>query len=369
MAAREAGGKPRSGRFGDPGSARLAAAAHPGGRTASNRALVSGPLELRPMLLASAGLSFVVALAVVRFLVSPRGRFALDQPNERSLHAKPVPRTGGIAILAGAGIAMVIAGTEVWLPFVLALLLAAVSLYEDTQGLNHRARLAAHFMAAGFFVWHILNPMDLISIAVLVVAAVWVTNLYNFMDGADGVAGGMAVIGFGAYAAGAYLGGHLALASLCAAIATGAAAFLMHNFHPARVFLGDVGSIPLGFLAAALGLLGWRENLWPLWFPVLVFAPFNADATITLFRRLLHGEKVSRPHRDHYYQRIVRMGLGHRAAALTGYVVMTFCAAAALFGRGQPPALQAAAFATASVVLAALALWVDLRWARFASTS
>jgi UDP-N-acetylmuramyl pentapeptide phosphotransferase/UDP-N-acetylglucosamine-1-phosphate transferase len=321
------------------------------------------------MLLASAVLSLFVALALVRFLLSPRGRFALDQPNERSLHAEPVPRTGGLAILAGMAAAMLLVGAEVWLPVGLALLLGGVSLYDDVHGLSHRVRLAAHVAASAALVWYFLSPMEPLWMALLVLGVVWLTNLYNFMDGADGVAGGMALIGFGTYAAGAWLGGEAALAALCAAIAAASAAFLAHNFHPARIFLGDVGSIPLGFLAAALGLMGWRNDVWPLWFPVLVFGPFTADATVTLVKRLVRGERIWRAHRDHYYQRIVRMGLGHRAAALIGYAVMAFCAAAALLGRNQPPALQAAAFAAASVVLAAMAVWVDLRWARFAGST
>ncbi len=228
-------------------------------------------------------------------------------------------------------------------------------------------RLAAHVAAAVIAVWYMMSPMDPVAMVVLVVAVVWVTNLYNFMDGADGVAGGMAVIGFGTYASAPGLPDHVAYAAICAALAAASAAFLIHNFHPARIFLGDVGSIPLGFLAAVLGILGWRDDLWSLWFPVLVFGPFNADATVTLLKRLARRERVWRPHRDHYYQRIVRMGLGHRTAALIGYAVMVFCAAMALLGRGHGVAVQAAVFAAASVVLAALALWVDLRWARFVS--
>jgi UDP-GlcNAc:undecaprenyl-phosphate GlcNAc-1-phosphate transferase len=311
------------------------------------------------------GLSFVVAFAVVRLLLSPRGRFALDQPNERSLHMKPVPRTGGLAILAGMVTAAVVVDRELWLPIGLALCVAAVSLYDDMHGLDKRARLVAHGAAAAIVVWYIMSPMAAPSMVVLVVAVLWVTNLYNFMDGADGVAGGMSLIGFGAYALAAWLAGNLTLAAFCAAIAAASFAFLLHNFHPARIFLGDVGSIPLGFLAAALGILGWRDDVWPLWFPVLVFGPFNADATVTLLKRLFRRERIWRPHRDHYYQRIVRMGLGHRTAALIGYALMVFCAGMALLGRAHAPAVQAAAFASASVVLAALALWVDLRWARF----
>jgi len=198
------------------------------------------------------------------------------------------------------------------------------------------------------------------------VGVVRITTLYNCMAGADGGAGGMALIGFSAYACAAWLAGHEALAPLCTAIAAASLAFLIHNFRPARIFLGDVGSIPLGFLAAALGIVGWRDDAWPLWFPLLVFGPFIADATVTLLRRLARREKVWQAHREHYYQRIVRMGLGHRSAALIGYAVMAVCAAAALVGRAQPPALQALAFGAGVAVLAAMALWVDVRWSRHA---
>src|SRR5262245_57055807 len=321
------------------------------------------------MLWGCALLSFLVALGVLRLLLSRFARFALDQPNERSLHVEPVPRTGGIAVLAGMAVALPYAAESLWLPILLAYLLALVSLYGDIRGLGSRLRLAAHAAAGILLVWYVLSPMHPFEMLLLVVAVIWITNLYNFMDGADGVAGGMAVVGFGAYAIAAGLADKFGLAALCTAIAAASAAFLLHNFHPARIFLGDVGSIPLGFLAAALGIVGWRDDAWPLWFPVLVFGPFNADATITLVRRALRREKVWRPHRDHYYQRIVRMGFGHRASALIGYAVMIFCAGSALLGRAQPPAFQAAAFAAASSVLAAVALWVDFRWARFADNS
>jgi UDP-GlcNAc:undecaprenyl-phosphate/decaprenyl-phosphate GlcNAc-1-phosphate transferase len=314
-----------------------------------------------------AALSFLVAFAAVRILLSRFGGLALDRPNERSLHVRPVPRTGGIAILAGAALATPLVFGELWLPMLLALLLAVLSFYDDVRGLRRRVRFLAHFSAAALLVWYVMSPMNPAQMLLLVLAVVWVTNLYNFMDGADGVAGGMAVIGFGAYAVGAWLAVHCALAALCIALSAASAAFLAHNFHPARIFLGDVGSIPLGFLAAALGIIGWRDDAWPLWFPLLVFGPFIADATVTLLRRLARREKVWQAHREHYYQRIVRMGLGHRGAALLGYAVMAGCAAFALAGRAQPPAIQAAAFAAGSVLLGAVALWVDLKWSRHAA--
>jgi UDP-N-acetylmuramyl pentapeptide phosphotransferase/UDP-N-acetylglucosamine-1-phosphate transferase len=103
-------------------------------------------------------------------------------------------------------------------------------------------RLLAHAAAAGAIVWFLLSPMHPVEIALLVLAVVWITNLYNFMDGADGVAGGMALIGFATYAVAAQAGGHASLAAACIALAAASGAFLLHNFHPARLFLGDVGS-------------------------------------------------------------------------------------------------------------------------------
>jgi UDP-N-acetylmuramyl pentapeptide phosphotransferase/UDP-N-acetylglucosamine-1-phosphate transferase len=308
--------------------------------------------------------SFFVALVAVRLLAGRFAGFALDEPNTRSLHERPVPRSGGIAVLAGAMTSLYYLDTSHWLPMLLALALAAVSLVDDVRGMPSVARLLAHGTAAGVVVWYVVSSIHPLQMLLLVIALTWITNLYNFMDGSDGLAGGMTVIGFGAYALAAYLAGTVWLAMLCIAVAAAAGAFLLYNFHPARIFLGDVGSIPLGFLAGALGIWGWSDELWPLWFPVLVFGPFIGDATITLIKRSLRRERVWQAHRDHYYQRLVRMGFGHRTTAVIGYAVMTACAAVALFSRSEPPIIQVLAFLAAVAGLAAMATWVDLRWSK-----
>jgi UDP-N-acetylmuramyl pentapeptide phosphotransferase/UDP-N-acetylglucosamine-1-phosphate transferase len=208
-----------------------------------------------------------------------------------------------------------------------------------------------------------MHPLELVFLAL---AVAWITNLYNFMDGSDGLAGGMSMIGFATYAWAAVQDGDVGLAVLCVALSAASAGFLARNFPPARIFLGDVGSIPLGFLAASLGLLGWRNDHWPLWFPLLVFGPFVADATITLLRRAARAQAVWRPHREHYYQRLVQAGFGHAGTALIEYAAMLACAAIALLGRSQEPKLQAIAFGCGSALLAALAIWTDLHCARHA---
>src|SRR3954469_23187915 len=286
-------------------------------------------------------LSFAATFAALKLLLARFARVALDQPNERSLHERPVPRTGGIAVLAGAAISLAFGATALWLPLSLAVMLAVLSFADDIRSLPTGVRFAAHLVFAALVTWYLMSPMHPAELALLALGVAWITNLYNFMDGSDGLAGGMALIGFGAYAFAAWQAGNAPLALVSVVLAAAAAAFLVHNFHPARVFLGDVGAIPLGFLAGALGIVGWRDDVWPLWFPLLAFAPFIGDATLTLIRRLLRAERVWQAHRDHYYQRLVRMGLGHRGTAYLAYAAMLLCAASALVGRNQAPVAQA----------------------------
>lgn len=312
--------------------------------------------------------AFVVSLACLWILLSPPARrLMLDRPNERSLHQQPVPRSGGLAIAAGVAAGLWFAPGVPMMAFALAAALAVLSVIDDVSPLPTLLRLAAHLAAAGTFVAMEIGAGDLPLLAFLALAIAWYTNLYNFMDGSDGLAGGMAVVGFGAYAWAAQQAGHAPLAAGGAVLAAASMAFLPFNFHPSRLFMGDVGAVPLGFLAGALGMLGWREGVWPLWFPLLVFAPFACDATLTLVKRLLRRERVWQAHREHYYQRLVRMGFGHRGTAWMEYGVMAACAAVALLAREASPALQALSVGAAAAALAAIAVWVDLRWARRAA--
>jgi len=272
--------------------------------------------------------AFAVCWLTLVWLLRRGGRLPMDHPNARSLHDTPTPRIGGLGIVAGVAVAGVWLLDTTLLPVMLAAFaLAALSVLDDVRGLPVVLRFLAHFIAAATC----LLMLGLTGWALLlgVLAVVWMTNLYNFMDGADGLAGGMAAIGFGALAAAAWLGGASGLAALCAAIAASSAAFLRFNFPPARIFMGDAGSIPLGFLAAVLGILGVQHKLWPWLFPLLVFSPFIVDASVTLMRRGLHGEKIWRAHRSHYYQRVVLLGASHRQLALVAYMLMLASAALA----------------------------------------
>ncbi len=318
-----------------------------------------------PLELATPALSFAVAWLAVALMLRFPDALPLDRPNPRSLHAHPVPRTGGLGIMLGVLAAALWLGPASYVAVLaLAFALAIFSVIDDVKGLPVFARLLAHLAAAAAFVaLYAPEGFPLLGALAGIVAVAWMTNLYNFMDGSDGLAGGMAVFGFGAYGFAAWLGGDAALAGLGLAIAAAALAFLVFNFHPARIFMGDGGSIPLGFAAAALGLLGHWRGLWPLAFPVLVFSPFIVDASVTLARRLARGERVWQAHRSHYYQRLVRMGLGHRGTALGEYALMAACAGSALWLVWQP-AWQGPLLLAWACVYVVLMGAVDLRWKR-----
>jgi len=283
-----------------------------------------------------------------------------DLPNERSMHTVPTPRFGGLAILLGiaAGLVVMSAGMGWWLPLIL---LAAVSLFDDYRPLPAVPRLLAQLLAAGLFLGLAGSaPTPAWLAGLLALLLIWMTNLYNFMDGLDGLAGGMAVFGFGAYALAAGLAGANDLMLLALCVTAAAAAFLRFNFPPARLFMGDAGAIPLGFLAAALGIEGWLRGLWSPLFPLLAFSPFILDASVTLLRRMAAGKRLWQAHREHYYQRLARLGWPVRRILLGAYAIMFASGLTACLAERHPtgPAILAG-LAAAYLVLFG---WIDRRW-------
>lgn len=234
----------------------------------------------------------------------------MDIPNERSMHAAPVPRGGGLAIMA-----VVLTGLFVFMPdpFLLSalFLLMGVSWLDDKKGMRASVRLGVHLLAAllGSFalgehatVLGDLPPLWLDRF-LLVVGWAWVMNLYNFMDGIDGITSVQTICCALGLAALALLTGFTGTDSInTLLIISGACAgFLIFNWHPAKLFMGDVGSVALGFLVGffALKLAISGHPLPALLIPLY----YLADSGITITRRALRGEKIWKPHREHFYQR------------------------------------------------------------------
>ncbi|TGO03543.1 hypothetical protein PN36_04985 [Candidatus Thiomargarita nelsonii] len=262
----------------------------------------------------------------------------LAHPNERSLHSQPTPSTGGVAIV------IALSPWHITMPeifYLCLLLIFIISFIDDCRHVSILYRLMVHFIATCLLLWQgefwltdiilpglswTLPPFLQISLSCLFV--IWMINLYNFMDGMDGFAAGMGIFGFGTLA---ILGAeHQLFMTLNLIIASAVAGFLVFNFPPARIFMGDTGASSLGFLAAALSLWGNREGIFPLWIALLIFSPFIVDATVTLLRRLLRGEKFWLAHKSHYYQRLVQIGWGHKRTVLWEYVLMAACSISAL---------------------------------------
>jgi len=308
--------------------------------------------------LVAAAICLALLFVLVRSQSLPK-----DLPNERSLHNAPVSRSGGLAIVCAILLTgpLFFYGVGTWLS--LGALLALVSFADDWRSLPATLRLTTHLLAASALVYYTMPDLPLPLAAPLVLAIVWSTNLYNFMDGADGLAGGMALIGFGVYAVAGWTAGDATITWFAASVSAAAATFLLLNFYPARIFMGDVGSIPLGFLAAAMGVYGWYSGIWPAWFPLLTFSPFIVDATLTLAQRAARGERVWQAHREHYYQRLVRMGLGHRSTALAEYVLMAAAGISALSLQRAPAFAQELMLAIWAAIYVALAAIVNKKWA------
>jgi UDP-N-acetylmuramyl pentapeptide phosphotransferase/UDP-N-acetylglucosamine-1-phosphate transferase len=292
-----------------------------------------------------------------RFCRPDSAVYILDHPNERSLHDRPVPRGGGLAIL----IAIVVCGAAMSMFYPArglagigfgVLIVAVVSFIDDRHSITPAGRLAAHVAASAVIIYSgfILYGMEIpgtswdwpyaVGIILSAIFIVWMVNLYNFMDGMDGFAGGMTVFGFGTFAVMGWMVGHDMFQTSSAIIAAAAAGFLIFNFPPARIFMGDVGSSTLGLLAATFSLWGVRDGIFPFWIALLVFSPFIVDATITLIRRLIRREKIWQAHKNHYYQKLVQSGWGHRKTVLLEYAIMLGCAMTALWGVHASDKLQ-----------------------------
>ncbi len=269
--------------------------------------------------LATAGIVWVVRGQLLRHDI-------LDTPNARSSHDVPTPRGGGIGVMiillpVWIGIAFATTGepglTARWVIPLAAIALASISWIDDLRSLGALPRLGVQVITAIAGVAMLPGPVFQgllplwLDATIAAIGWIWFVNLFNFMDGIDGISG-VEAIGIGS---GIALIGFLTMEAQTAmpwhglVIAAAAAGFLVWNWHPARIFLGDIGSIPLGYLLGwlllSLAAAGYLQAaiILPLYYLV--------DATLTLLRRLQRGEIIWQAHREHYYQKAVQNGRSH----------------------------------------------------------
>jgi len=255
----------------------------------------------------------------------------LDHPNTRSSHTVPTPKGGGLAIIFTfyAAVSYLFIQTQIDDKLFFALLSALpvvfISLVDDIRPLSAKVRFSIQLIS-GVFALYFLGGIDTLNFALFnlqgswlnlfaLFGIIWLTNLYNFLDGIDGYAASEAlIVGVGAYV---LFGSETALI-----LAVATAGFLLFNWHKASIFMGDVGSAPLGFIFAILTLydasssnfLGWLMLLSLFWF----------DATFTLLRRAKKKESLSQAHKKHAYQRLVQAGIPHDKVVLLAMGINLF---------------------------------------------
>jgi Fuc2NAc and GlcNAc transferase len=325
-------------------------------------------------------LLMVFALVGTALLTGLMRRYALarallDIPNARSSHEASTPRGGGLAMVVSFAVLMLIQhglgalASSLLIAVLPALLIvAAVGFWDDHQPVSAVRRITVHFVAIAWALYWLGGPLNIAfpqgSLAIgwpaqllALFALVWFLNLFNFMDGIDGIAAGEAVfVAFG----GAWLAvmsGLDEVAMMLLVLGASALGFLFWNWHPAKIFMGDVGS---GFLGAALGVLAYASLVgdgFMLWAWVILIGVFVTDATLTLGRRVLRGDRWYEAHRRHAYQHAARRW-GHlrTTAAVLGINAAWLLPMALLAAAAPTMGLYIAVVAYVPLVL--LAVWL-----------
>jgi UDP-GlcNAc:undecaprenyl-phosphate GlcNAc-1-phosphate transferase len=293
-----------------------------------------------------------IATPAARWLAARHGSFAI--PNERTLHKHPLPTSGGVAIIIGFIAAALLTGAQhVGPPTRLlailagALLVAGVGLVDDRIDLPAKLKLGLQFVAAlpllfaGVRIDFISNPFhhgliplpEWLSCVVTVLWVVGVTNAINLIDGVDGLAAGVSAISCMALAVIALNWGQPAVALLCAALAGGALGYLPYNWNPSTILMGDTGAYFLGYIIAAITILGAFKSAAAIAIlvPILVLAVPLFDTVLSPVRRYLNGKPAFKADRDHLHHRLLALGLSVPRVVLLTYAVTALCGAVAIW--------------------------------------
>jgi len=290
----------------------------------------------------------------------------VDAPGGRKVHTSSVPRLGGVALVLAATLALTIVGalrpgmidTPNWLvmrPFVMAgAVIFLVGLIDDVRGLGAGPKLVFEFAAAGVILWSGLLiervtllgytwPLGWLAYPITAAWLVGLTNAFNLIDGVDGLAAGIAVLAGGACGAILIVRGHAPEAMLLAVLVGAAVGFLVFNFAPASIFLGDSGSLVIGFMLAATAITGWQKGATALAtaVPLLIFALPITDSALALVRRSVMRpsdgrsirstlRQIAQPDREHIHHRMLALGWSVRRTVLVLYMITAVLSVLAL---------------------------------------
>lgn len=275
---------------------------------------------------------------------------AIDIPNARKAHTKPTPRMGGLAIFGAFLLGyMLFARMSMQMTAILlgGFIIILTGIFDDIKPISAKVKFMLQVIAASIVVFYgniVLNYMDILGIYisfpeplnyfVTILFIVGITNAINLIDGLDGLSSGVSSIYFATIAIIAFiLNKNQGLDTILSLIMLGATlGFLVHNFHPAKIFMGDTGSLFLGYIISVIALLGFKATtLTSLIVPICILAIPIFDTLLAIFRRLLKGEKISAPDKEHFHHQLLKMKFGVRGTVLIIYGINLLFAAVSIF--------------------------------------
>lgn len=265
---------------------------------------------------------------------------AVDQPSNRKVHDKIMPRMGGLAIFIGVAAGVLAAGiyneTKMTAITVGAFIIVILGILDDKYQLSAKVKFFVQLAVAIMIVSTGLK-MDFFSVPFLterlelgwvaypltVLWIVGITNAMNLIDGLDGLAAGLSVIGLSTIAVMALSGGKILILSLSLVVIGSTLGFLFYNFHPAKIFMGDTGSLFLGYVISVLSLLGLYKSvtLFSIIIPIIILGVPIFDTTFAVIRRILNKQPISAPDKSHIHHRLMAFGLSHRTAVIIIYLI------------------------------------------------
>ncbi|MFT6408404.1 MAG: Fuc2NAc and GlcNAc transferase [Arenicella sp.] len=292
--------------------------------------------------------SLVVTLSwfAVRWLI---GRLIanniVDLPNHRTSHQGAIPRGGGLVIIASLLVALIVAAVTSGRPALFAGLAfivfawASLSWWDDRADLTPKFRLIVQLLICSLTVSAFGWVSQLLGIELSwfgpilsIIGLLWMANLYNFMDGLDGLAASQSIVASISLAFWFFMHQDMPMALVCVVVAASSYAFMLWNWSPAKIFMGDVGSIGLGGFFGTLFIIGSTRHGLSIVSFFGLFGVFIADSTATILMRARRGEKIWLPHRQHFYQRLANAGYAHSKIALASLILMLICSVIATLG-------------------------------------
>ena len=270
---------------------------------------------------------------------------AIDKPNKRKVHSKIMPRLGGLAIYIG--FASVVLITQELTSQVIGLLIGStiivgLGVVDDVRDISPKTKLLGQIIAAlviiyfGLGVYFVTNPitgntanLGWLAIPVTLVWVVGITNAVNLIDGLDGLAGGVATIAALILAVMGYMHGQYAMATLALILVASTLAFLRYNFFPANIFMGDSGSMFLGFNLAAFSMMGLTKSITALsvFVPILIIGIPILDTLFAIVRRFINDQPIFQADKAHLHHRLLAQGLTHKQTVLIIYGINIFLGA------------------------------------------